>query len=364
MKKVFSIIFIILFNGCSSIYKTDKKIPISHDENNDYYSSVENYTFFGRDHYINFVNKYGEKVKFSKNEYQMNLESMKRNYKPREINRQKVADWINESHKSFFKDISYVVESGPFHFQIFDRGFEKTLFYVHDNVSSSAYVWDFANNLREILHGVNLVFVDQISVNRNLKTFTSSEIENFFQLGASQVLKGLGEKYLNHKAYFNVICHAQIYTHKFLSETKEVAATIYYAPMVVKNSSDKIVDFEKVFKGETLTDFQNILYLFNLGEYGYASNLMVPKNHSQYNVQTEINLLVEFNKGFDLSSIKNKFLIYPEVEGLLNLESYGYKYFDKSNVIKLDGFKHVDFYSHSSKKVEYIKVIQNLINKN
>lgn len=356
------LIILVLSYGCSTANES-KKIDSNPDvQDTAYYSSSSNYSLADKLHYESFIEKFGEKIIQSGPKDLNSIEKLKERYRHREFNKERFPEWISISFNIFNANVKGVITSGPFDFQYVDNGKNKTLVYIHDNVSSPAYVWDFANDLREEFSDYNFVFVNQIRVNRNKQSFKTEELEEYFESGMSKLKDTF--KTQPTKLYLNVICHAQIYTYKYLKDSNDFEKVVYYAPMVKKSSTDRVLDFEKIFEGVDVIDFQSVLYVFNLGEYGYASGLMIPKAHNYYNLQTEIDLLKRYKAGSDLSKVKNKYLIYPEHQGILNTEAYGINFFSKNSITELKSFKHVDFYANSEKKMQYIKTLKKIMDKN
>jgi hypothetical protein len=340
--------------SCSIINERSEKY-----EDPSYYQNIKNYSGPTPDHYENFLKIYGNRIISLDQTVTKNPDELRNLYEQRTFNEKVLTEWIAQALKKYNKIFHQRYEFGPFTLHIAERKSKKTLVYVHDNVSSPAFLWDFLNTIAENLDDTNIVVFDQLKVNRSADVFTTEQLNKYFEDGMNYIIKN---SIPNTEIYLNVVCHAQLVTNSFVNNYQDkFKQVIYYSPMVKKTNGDKVFDFNNVFSSGEKVDFHMMLYFFNFGEHGYASSLLIPKKHLEYNLETERNLIQSYWNGMTLKTVKNKYLLTAGKQNILHPDSMEFSLFDDDKKFIFKDFKHVDFYANKTKRMIYISKLKEII---
>lgn len=305
------------------------------------YDDVEDYVINDKKHLAEFLEKYWEKLSLPKKTSKL---SLVKKFENRIVRRNFVNNMSDAIYA--FNELGLEEFTGDqFSYYFANRNAEKTLIYIHGNISPVGYWMEFANSMVDHFKDINIVFVYSSKFNNEEKVYTAKELNDLFASDTENFFKAKNIK--ADKAFFNVIGHSSLITHGYFDKNENgYSKVIFYSPMIKKASSDNILNYRKIFPPDTkFVDYYTTYYLYSLKTKKGTRAFSVPKINLNYNLATEMNLMDQYFEGLNLSRIKRKALIYAEKEDMFAKESFGIAQFDKENIVELKGMQHHHYFS-------------------
>lgn len=234
---------------------------------------------------------------------------------------------------------------------------KKTLIYFNDPATSLLYNTTLLNQLAEKLPEVNLVVIDGNDIMYKEHSLGPEEIKKSFADALARFLKEKG--LMETEKTVHVICHGVFYSNYFLSERHELYdKVVFYAPTVKNKTADRLLNPRKMYKPEEAW----AKFIFNVHQARIPQGstmqfLPVPKTHSFFNVRLEAAFADEYDKGVDLSKMKNMSLLLPENDMLVPHENAGREFF-KGKVKVIPKIFHSDIFTMKITSSSYVDEIK------
>lgn len=364
MKLIIVSITILFFNwGCSTnVHSTDEKHQPKQLEiqNPTHYDHTTDYILGNKLQFSAFLDKYYDKMKKQKLPGLYSKIELINNFQEKNGIDGNFINWSLENLANYNSAFRIQRQYSTFGFHLINRGKNKTLIYMHDNLSPMMYLWEFALDLSSYFQDFNIIIVDNYKVNRSTVSYSTADLNNSFTVDFKKFI--FDENLLNQKFYFNIVCHSTLLTYMFFDTQKDLyEKVIYYTPMVKKDKEDAVIDFSQVFNPNDSISFAELIYFYMIPNNRGARGFITPNISNVFNIHTEINLLKTYYEGIDISKHKNKYMIYPENELLLTPNSMGMNFFNQANARMLKGISHSDYYAVRKSRPIYFEELKKIL---